>query len=177
MEHITLGQGLIFFMDGVNNNVTYLCDRWRVIMKYFTKQWYRDCQRSQGIFLRKKLRDQTQKVVEKYAKYYEQLEQRLPENIKKISSNDIHDGKIVSSGFYGQDFHMAIDPISCRSSIKKIIFLNVEILKFDSYPENACWLYEEIYMQQNRYEMHILFWSKEGKLNEIIISFDDVKID
>ncbi|MCL2313351.1 MAG: DUF4085 domain-containing protein [Firmicutes bacterium] len=145
-------------------------------MKYFTKQWDQDCQKS-PFFWNKKTNSRTQRVVDEYEKYYKQLEKRLPENIKKISSNDMHDGKIVSSDFYDQDFHMAIDPISCRSSIKKIIFVNARVLKFDSYPENACWLYEEIYIHQDRYEIHILFWSKEGKLNEIIISFDDVKID
>ena len=109
-------------------------------MKYFTKQWYKSNQKG----LKKQNKNN---VLADYNEHYKKIEPQLSNSIKDINMNNMHDGEIVNSGFYGKDFHLDINPINCYSSIKKIIFVNAEILNCDIDLKNACWLYEEVIMR------------------------------
>lgn len=157
---------LIFFMVFVNDEYDE-----RIVMKYFTKQWYRNNQKP---FCFKKVHMQSEKVMDDYWEHYSRIELHLPESIKKIHTNqgmDMHDCKIIDSGFVGKDFYMNIDSNGGFCSVNKLIFTNAEVLKSDINLDNAWWLYDEVYIQENRYEMHMLFHSKTGELGEMIILF------
>ena len=147
-------------------------------MKYFTKQWYQDCQKESMLYCNKntktlaqQLRKQIQKVHNDYQNHYLQIEPYLHNDIKKIN---MHDCKITDSGFSKNDFYMLIDSSQGFCSVDKLIFTNAEILKKDINLDNVWWLYDEIYLNQNAYEMHILFDSKDCKLGEMVIIFDDI---
>jgi len=146
-------------------------------MKYFTKQWYKN---NQKLFRHKK----GQKALQEYYEYYRQIEPRLPDSIKNMVDIDImHDCIIVDNCFVGKDFHMKIDSRGCYRSVEKLVFINAEIVESDIDLAHATWLYDEVYIQQERYEMQILFWSKNcgksnpGDLGEMTIRFDEVVIE
>jgi hypothetical protein len=147
-------------------------------MKYFTKQWYQKSQKAPWF---KKSHMECQKVFDQYQEHYKKIESQLPDIIKFINTDNMHDSKIINSkiingSFKGKDFHMQIDFADSPYSFKEIVFINAEILKIDSYLENACWLYHEIYLHRNHYEMHILFYSIKNELGEMIIVFDKINL-
>lgn len=148
-------------------------------MKYFTKQWYNECQKESYFHISKKakilaeeLRKQNQRVLDEYQEYYIKIEPLLPDCIKNIN---MHDCRIVDSGFIGKNFHMNIDSSGGFCDLDKLTFVNAEILDRDIDLDGAWWLYDEIYIQpSNRYEMHILFHSKKRTLGEMVIVFDEI---
>jgi len=141
-------------------------------MKYFTKQWYKN---NQKIFVNKK----GLKILQEYVEYYKQIEPRLPDNIKAFNlQQTMHDCIVKEHGFVGKDFHMKIDSRGCYSSVEKLVFVNAEIMESDINLDDATWLYEEVYILQERYEMQILFWSKNcGKTNPSILGEMTIRFD
>ena len=141
-------------------------------MKYFTKEWYKE---NPKFFISRKKRIQDKKIFDEYYEHYKQIEPNLSENVEKINMHRVHDGQVLSSGFCDSNFHVNINPNTCCGNIKKIIFINAKVLE-EKNLENTQWLFEEIYVQKDRYEMHILFWVGKGELEEMIIRFDDVEL-
>lgn len=142
-------------------------------MKYFTKQWYQKSQKAPGF---KKSHVGCKHVFDQYQEHYKQIESLLPDIIKNISIDTMHDSKIINGSFKGKDFHMQVNLVDSPCPFKEIVFINAKILKIDSCPENACWLYHEIYLHRNRYEMHILFYSVKSELGKMIIVFDKINL-
>ncbi len=150
-------------------------------MKYFTKQWYKNCQKGTGIHFGKnkraleELENQNQKAINDYCKYYKEIEPYLPDCINSIfKDNKMHDCKIVNSGFVGKDFFMEIDSRNSCCSLKRLTFVNAEILTRDFDFSDACWLYDEILLRKNKYEIQMLFWSKRHELGEVEIVFESI---
>lgn len=137
-------------------------------MKYFTKQWY---QGNQKLFISKKMRNLSHKAFDDYQEHYKQIEPSLPDNMKDFH---LHDCIIVDNEFIGKDFHMKIDSSNSACSLEKLIFVNAKILECDINLDKATWLYDEVYLQQNHFEMHILFDSKKCELGEMVIAFDEI---
>jgi hypothetical protein len=147
-------------------------------MKYFTKQWYKDCQKPLWCF---KAHRRAREIIDNYAEYFKQIKPLLPECLKAIDIDSypfLHDEIIENGIFVNTDFHMNFLPDGSYSYIdkEKIIFINAEIVKCDFDLKDVTCIDDEFYVKENgQYEMHILFWSK-GKLGEIIIVFDDMII-
>ncbi|MCL1972580.1 MAG: DUF4085 domain-containing protein [Endomicrobia bacterium] len=137
-------------------------------MKYFTKQWYCDIRS----FKKSGDHNLFPHAEDDYGKHYRQIEPYLSDDIK-TTDVVMHDRKIEGSGSTGKDYYI-------YSAGIKLTFVNAEI------PEGsidalggAYWLRSEIYMRQNRYEMHILFYlvNCESELAEIVIAFDEMMIN
>ena len=147
-------------------------------MKYFTEQWYQNCQVSGRS---ERIENQIQKTINDYWEYCRQIESCLPDCIKTIHSIQhgcrMHDCVVVSSGFLCKDFFMEFDSKGGFCSINKLTFVNAEIMTKNMELRDVFWLYDEVYIQEDRYEMHILFWAKNDELTDMAIAFDDVIIE
>jgi len=146
-------------------------------MKYFTKEWYENCQ----IYHRsEELEKQIEKSTKDYWEHYDKIEPKLPDCVKYKYVN-LHDCKIIDSGFEGKNFYMNIDSSGGFCDVNKLTFVNAEILESDvGSNQKLWWLYDELYFFQDRtdcYERHILFATPNGGLAEMIIVFDDIIID
>ena len=150
-------------------------------MNFFTKQWYQNYQIELPLFCDikeaeekfKKREVESQIVLNRYQEHYKQIKPYLPSCIKEIN---MHDCIILRSGFIGKDFFMDIDSSGGFGSANKITFINAEILKCNIDSNDAVWLYEEVYIEQSHYELHILFHAKKGELGEMIIRFNELQI-
>ena len=63
---------------------------------------------------------------------------------------------------------------NCLVDIKQIIFKNYDIIKEENNICQSVWLYNEVYIKDNGYEIHILLENIKGKLIDFIVGTDDV---
>ena len=142
-------------------------------MKYFTKKWYKNCQMT---LLSKKKKLEVQCAIDDYETYYRQIESQLPDNIKRVNTDYMHDCIVLGSYFIGHNFHIDLDSEGAAYSTEKVELVNAEIAEGNTHLNGAHWIYDEIYIQKDRYELHILFWHRKRGLEEIVVQFDDVII-
>ena len=114
-------------------------------------------------------------IVEKAMKEYK----RYNNNLRKyentfIRNFDFHDCKIKSCEKQEKDLIITLDTTNnCLVDIKQIIFKNYDIIKEDNICQSV-WLYNEVYIKDNGYEIHILLENIKGKLIDFIVGTDDV---
>lgn len=112
-----------------------------------------------------------EEIINLYDNYYKSIKLKLSKNLQKI---DFHDSKLLSIGRDNDDFIMTID---YRQSISKLTFKNARIIEIDKDIEGFWWLYNEIYMTDNCYEIHILLQKCSDEyfeMKQIIIYADEV---
>ena len=119
------------------------------------------------------LDNQTKKAMEEYYIYYKQIKESLPAGIQNLN---MHDCEITDASFDGNDFVMNIDSDSGYVEISKLVLRNAKIIQHIENLVGATWLYNEVYLVDGQYELHILFLTKNWEsLGEITILIDDVK--
>lgn len=123
-------------------------------MKYFVKDWYKDI-------------DKSKKIIQEYNDYYKTIEQQISVNVKNVFKNK-HDTYIVKAYFQEKDYVMELEEKIWGKAY--IIFKNATV-KCNSNIKEEYWLYNEVYKNESKYEIHILF-SK----SDIIIMCDDAYI-
>lgn len=115
-------------------------------------------------------------IVEKAMKEYK----RYNNNLRKyentfIKDFDFHDCKIKSCEKQEKDLIITLDTTNnCLVDIKQIIFKNYDIIKEEDNICQSVWLYNEVYIKDNGYEIHILLENIKGKLIDFIVGTDDV---
>ena len=115
-------------------------------------------------------------IVEKTMKEYK----RYNNNLRKyentfIRNFDFHDCKIKSCEKQEKDLIITLDTTNnCLVDIKQIIFKNYDIIKEENNICQSVWLYNEVYIKDNGYEIHILLENIKGKLIDFIVGTDDV---
>lgn len=115
-------------------------------------------------------------IVEKAMKEYK----RYNNNLRKyentfIRNFDFHDCKIKSCEKQEKDLIITLDTTNnCLVDIKQIIFKNYDIIKEEDNICQSVWLYNEVYIKDNGYEIHILLENIKGKLIDFIVGTDDV---
>lgn len=122
-------------------------------MKYYTRKWSEDPFDNPRVML-------------EYEKYYETVENQIPDNIRKII-RERHDTHISKAYLEKNDYIMEAPREIWGSA--KFIFKNA-IVTTNGKIEDECWLYNEIYKRGNRLEIHILFTEADT-----IIVCDDIQ--
>ena len=132
-----------------------------------------------------------------YDEYYDKIRPQLPDEIKTITNYfGMHDCGIVASYFIGKDFRLelntstseryivdtspGVDPESDDRyrTIKNITFTNAKILEGDADLGDFWWLYEEIHILPDSYELHVFFGKFiNDDLAELTITFDSVILE
>ena len=113
------------------------------------------------------------KAINEYNQYYN-------DNLKKYENSFIkdfnfHDCEIIS--FKKQEKNVVIMLDTTNNylvEIKQIILKNCEIIKEEDNICKARWLYNEIYIKDNGYEIHVLLADSKGVLIDFIVHTDDV---
>ena len=106
-----------------------------------------------------------------YQAHYDKIVNLLPDVLEEMH---MHDCKVVNNHFYKGDFIMDIDSSGGFYFMSRLVFKNAKIIESDINLDGVRWLYDEIYITDTGYEMHILFCSDENKQGQMIISFDEV---
>jgi len=119
-----------------------------------------------------------QKIHDAYSEHCKRIEPYLSDVVKeKFINNTMHDCAILKSDFVGDDLIMDIDSSGGFCDVIKLMFINAKIIECDIDLNGAWWIHEEVYMQQDGYELHVLFHSKDCELGEMIITFDEIEIE
>jgi hypothetical protein len=109
--------------------------------------------------------------------YYDSIKESLPHNVIQLVKNSLHDASVTSIEHLDNDiFVMDVD---CRSTSHyhkdiKLIFIGVKECSFSEKWESLRWLYDEIYVTKEGFELHVLF---NGPLSEMKIITEDVLIE
>lgn len=135
-------------------------------MKYFTKEWFLGGQGNH-----KKMKEE----VDSYQKHYRTIEKLIPSDLK--SALHIHDCDLIKMNFIGADLIIEFDPTHALSDTTKLVFKNAVLLENDEPNKEFCSIYNEIYLVNGRYEIHILFSSCQNSaivLKQIIVQSDNI---
>lgn len=120
-------------------------------VRYFTKEWYELCQERGHAFGTAKAAELQMRLDDISASFQQALKkENLPEDLWDRFC--FHDGKIRNTQ-EGTDYIIEID--SPFSIYHRVTFRDA-IVKQDSIPVGAVWLYEELYRHALGYEAHIL---------------------
>jgi len=126
------------------------------------------------------------KLIKEYSEYNKKF---VHEKIQEYSKLEEKEFKNVSLDFLKESFHDCFIENITKDEKNLIINLDNEygftdksIITFTNYSillneniENSWWLYNEIYKNNNKYEIHILV-SRECGLKELIIECDDITL-
>lgn len=111
---------------------------------------------------------------EEYRKYYEEASKSFDRDM--VKNINFHDCTIIDINQTEQCLSILFD--SCGfTDINEIQFKNYKIIKQDGLLQNSCWLYDEIYKINNKYELHVLLCKNENMnmdLVELIVSVEQI---
>ena len=115
--------------------------------------------------------------------YNQYFEQEFPDGIPHFAHDlYLHDNRIASCETTENDLILHFDDTNELNRFQQIILKNFRVIKQDTALENAVCLYEEIYRDGNRYEIHFLLWQDEpdesesdDTLSDFIVSVSDLE--
>lgn len=93
-------------------------------------------------------------AIQAYNKIFNQIKDNIPNNIK--DNLNLHDALITNILREKDKFTIELDCSNSLGNVKKIRFENYKILEEENNFVNGWWLYEEIYIKDNQYELHVL---------------------
>lgn len=97
--------------------------------------------------------------------------QNVPEGI--LDKLNLHDDRITGLDKQGNNYVMTIE--NYDDEVIQIVFEEAEIIELEKLDfENCYWLYEEIYKENNTYEVHIMVESNE--LKYVTVKCREIKI-
>jgi len=115
--------------------------------------------------------------IDKYRNYYESIKDKLPENIVLLFKKTLHDSRVLSLNNFSEDtFFMVLD---CTGGYHyhndiKLTFLRVKTLDISEVIVGSSWIYNEVYLTDTGYELHVLF---DSPLGEMTIKAEDIQIE
>jgi len=163
--------------------------------------WKTYAQKTQELIERERMEDKTPSD---YWNYYEQIRPNLAEVIKNIANyGSMHDYIITDIYFADNDLFIIFEDYGVKSHrdwlssvdlanyesdfffISKLVFTNAAVLVDELSLQSkifAGWLFTEVYINSNSYELHILTEvsaadPEDYDLAELIITFKDVIIE
>lgn len=113
------------------------------------------------------------KVFKDYDDYYKEASELFDEDI--VENMGFHDCNIKSVRPNEQYLVISLDNSGGFTNVNEILFENYKIIKQDGVLENAWWLYEETYMADNVYEIHVLLQNNDNKLIDFIVSAEKIR--
>ena len=133
----------------------------------------------------KTARELMDKVVMQYRRhFYGDLKRDYPQFLKSnyfLPKYHMHDCRILGGEFDGSNYILRIDVKGGFAyNVSEVLFQNAELVKCEGSFTRAIWLYEEIYIENGRYELRILFMyytdGTDYDFGEMIITADEILI-
>ena len=127
-------------------------------MRFFTKDWYRNC---------------TVQTIQDAADAYrtcvdgdgaDPLRQELL----------LHDETVESVTTSKTDLCIAFCHNPCGANVTQLTLTDATVLKNDGIVAGDVWLYDELYRRADGYELHILFWSEKA-LKELTVRITGIR--
>jgi hypothetical protein len=112
------------------------------------------------------------KTIEKYKKYYKKALKSFDKNM--VENIRFHDCMIVNSNKKDKCLTLFLDNTGGLTDIDEVVSENYNIINQDDLLESSCWLYDEIYKVNDKYELHALLQNKNMDLIDFIISVDNI---
>ncbi|WP_019914187.1 DUF4085 family protein [Paenibacillus sp. HW567] len=116
-------------------------------------------------------------IRDEYSRYYLSIKDSLSENVVQFYQKSLHDAKVISVETPSEDiFIMTLD---CSGGYHyhtnvQITFTGVKNLQPPDLNVGSYWLYDEIYLTEAGFELHVLF---DSPLMEFTIAADNVIIE
>ena len=114
-------------------------------------------------------------VMQAYNKYYNTIKSKLPKDIDERLH--LHDCLITNIIKESHKLTIELDCTEGYGDIKKVIFNNYSIQKEDINFINRWWLYEEIYIIDNQYELHIMTSGSREGVAYLTIRADEIILE
>ncbi|MBF4692101.1 DUF4085 family protein [Fusibacter ferrireducens] len=101
-----------------------------------------------------------------------QKEENIPEDM--ITNIGFHDCEVASCQF-AQDIAIQMEASSGYTDYNRVIFHEAKVIKQEESLVGSTWLYNELYRNQEGYEVHVLFLGPNGyKTHEFTLSCKDI---
>lgn len=145
-------------------------------MKYMTKEWYEQCQLANRPPFDKSMEEYCQKNQRTYWLEYKKMFPCPPDFMKTIGR--LHDCDIVSADVVGNDYIIITDNSEWGvEGYTRIVLKNIVLKKQDFDKQNLGWCYEELYLAERGYELHVLLFEYGSKkMYELIVECENIEI-
>jgi len=112
-----------------------------------------------------------------FRSYYDSIKGSLPESVIQLHEKSLHDARVTSLEKPLKD--TLIMTLDCRGGYHyltdiRLTFTGVQNVQPANLNAGCYWLYDEIYLTESGFELHVLF---DYPLTEFIISADNVTIE
>lgn len=151
------------FEDIINNRIEHLNN-------YFSEEVIKKVRDSRLLALGKAFDDEYELVkkdtikknnILEYFYYYEDIKKQLPRNLR--DNLDFHDNMIID--ILENNKILEIKLKDSKGKIRKILLKNYKILEKEFDFIRGYILYDEIYLNDNKYELHLLIDEANNKVN------------
>ncbi|MCE5285146.1 MAG: DUF4085 domain-containing protein, partial [Pelosinus sp.] len=112
------------------------------------------------------------RTTKEYEKYYKEALKSLDSNV--VKNINFHDCKIIEIKQSELSLSILFDNFGGFTDIDEMQFENYKIIKQDGFMQNSCWLYDEIYKSNGKYELQVLLRNENGLLIEFIVSAERI---
>lgn len=113
--------------------------------------------------------------IQAYYKYYQTIKDKLPKDIDE--KLDLHDC-LITNIIKEKDKHIIeLDCSKGYGDINRLIFKNYKIKQEQTDFKNKWWLYEEIYIVDNKYELHAMTTGSRDGLAYLTIQAEEIIIE
>ncbi|WP_055106373.1 DUF4085 family protein [Paenibacillus ihumii] len=121
--------------------------------------------------------EKTEVRVESYRNNYNSIKKSLPENVINLVEKTLHDARVIS--FEMPSKGTLVMTLDCRGGYHyltdiRLTFTGVQKMKPTTLREGSVWLYDEVYLTETGFELHVLL---DGPLMEFTILATNVTIE
>ncbi len=109
---------------------------------------------------------------ENYRKYIEVASSAIDQEI--LENFGFHDCTITTSIQEDMSLTLCLDNSGGVTTIDKVTFTNMKIIKQDGELVDSWWLYDEIYKVNDHYEFHVLLQNSKAGLIDFIIAAEQI---
>lgn len=124
---------------------------------------------------RKNFEDKLRKIRKFSREHYEKLKHELPVGFVQLHENSLHDADVISFTYLPdkQECKIILNPL--EEGVRVVLtFTGVIDLVLEKNIEEAIWLYDELSIDGDYYEVHVLFGSP---LTEFYIKTQNLKVE
>jgi roadblock/LC7 domain-containing protein len=112
------------------------------------------------------------RAAEEYARYYK--DELIPNDCGVVKNIKFHDCIITEVKLENECISISFDNSGGFTDIVEMQLHNYKIIKQDYLLENSWWLYEEVYMRDGKYELHVLLDNKNIGLFEFTVLAENI---
>lgn len=120
--------------------------------------------------------DRLRKIRKECVKNYKELKHKLPNNVVHLHENSLHDANVISFEYMPEkrEFIMILNHLEDGKEVNVILtFTDVKDIILEDNIETALWLYDEVYIDGDYFELHVLF---DSPLTDLCIKAQNLQI-